>query len=258
MQALTLPARRGWLWLYEGFLLTRKSHVTLSLIVVSYWMLMAVINIVPVVGQIAVAVCIPIFSVSLMNACQAIEQNRLLSPMILLSGFNGNQRTLLVLGVAYLVGTLVILGLSSLVDGGSLFHFLLRGRMLDAGAPVSDEFVQAAQLALLFFAPLTMAYWFAPALVGWHGMSASKSIFFSLIACQRNWRAFLVYGFATVMCSAIIPGLVLGMIVRILPGGSAMLSALLTLLLVLVVAPTMYASFYISYRDIFVVIDENT
>lgn len=257
MQALTLPASRGWLWLYEGFLLVRKNPVMLSLVVVSYWLSMAAINIVPLLGQIAVAVCIPVFSVSIMNTCRAIEQGVAISPLILLSGFRDNRRTLLVLGAVYLLATFAILGLSTLVDGGSLFKLMLAGKALEPGAPETGEFVMAAQVALLFFVPLTMAYWYAPVLAGWHGMSVAKSIFFSLVACQRNWRAFLAYAAAVLMFVAIIPGMVLGMLVPVLPGGTAMLSGLLTLLLVLVVAPTMYASFYISYRDIFVAVDEN-
>ena len=257
MQALTLPARRGWLWLYEGFLLTRKSHVMLSLLIVSYWMLMAAINVVPFVGQVIVAVCIPVFSVSLMNACRAIEQNRQVSLAILFSGFNENRHTLLALGSGYFAATMAILGLSSLFDGVALFHYLLGEKVLEAGATASDELVLGAQIALVFFVPLTMAYWYAPVLAGWHGLSAMKSIFFSLVACQRNWRAFLVYGVAAVLFSAILPGMILGMIVPVLPGGSMTLSALLTMFLVLVVAPTLYASFYISYRDVFVAVDEN-
>ena len=42
------------------------------------------------------------------------------------------------------------------------------------------------------------ALWYAPLLVAWHGLSASKAAFFSAAAAWINWRAFLVYG-VTVM-----------------------------------------------------------
>jgi hypothetical protein len=35
-----------------------------------------------------------------------------------------------------------------------------------------------------------MAYWYAPVLAGWHGLSPAKALFFSFVACLRNWRAF--------------------------------------------------------------------
>lgn len=40
MQALTLPARRGWRWLTEGFQIFRKKQLLLSFLVLGYWVLM--------------------------------------------------------------------------------------------------------------------------------------------------------------------------------------------------------------------------
>ena len=255
MQALIIPVRRGWRWLLDGFAIVRKNPMMLSLVVLCYWLSMAVVSAVPLLGQIAVAVCIPAFSVSIMNACRAIDQNRPLSPMILLSGFASHRRTLLLLGAGYLVASVSILGFSALFDDGKLFQAMLAGKALESGLETNEDFVTAAQVALVLFIPLTMAYWFAPVLAGWHGFSGVKAIFFSLIACKRNWRAFLAYGTSVVVFVALIPGLALGALGALLPGG--VLSTLLTLLLVLVIAPTMYASFYVSYRDIFVAIDDD-
>ena len=42
-----------------------------------------------------------------------------------------------------------------------------------------------------------------------------------------------------------------------LAGGNELLTVVLTSLIVLVLLPTLYASFYVSYRDVFVSIDEN-
>jgi len=53
MQALTLPARHGWRWLAEGFRLFRKNHGMLAFLVVSYWLLMAVLNLIPWIGTAA-------------------------------------------------------------------------------------------------------------------------------------------------------------------------------------------------------------
>ena len=40
MQALTLPARRGSGWLFEGFGVYRKKPWALSLVVRGYWIVM--------------------------------------------------------------------------------------------------------------------------------------------------------------------------------------------------------------------------
>ena len=257
MQALTLPARRGWRWLFDGFLIFRKNHLMLSLIVLSYWMLMAVVNAVPVIGQIVVTLCLPFFSVSLMKACRLIDQRSTLSPRILLSGFYENPRALLILGVIYLCATFGILALSALIDDGVLFRFMVAGTLPDEQAQASGDYVGATKMGLLLFVPLMMAYWYAPVLVAWHGLSAGKALFFSFVACVRNWRAFLAYVFAVVIFGAVVPAFVLGLLSSSLAAGNSVMSTFLTVLVVLVIAPAMYASFYASYRDVFVVIDED-
>lgn len=257
MQALTLPARRGWRWLFDGFLIFRKNHLMFSLIVLSYWMMMAVVNAVPVVGQIVVTLCLPFFSVSLMNACRLIDQSSPLSPRILLSGFYENPRTLLTLGAIYLFATFGILALSALVDGGVLFQFMVAGELPDEQAQASGDYIGATQLGLSLFVPLVMAYWYAPVLAAWHGLSAGKALFFSFVACLRNWRAFLAYVLAVVIFGTLVPAFVLGLLSSSLGAGNSVLSTFLTVLVVLVIAPAMYASFYVSYRDVFVVIDED-
>ena len=43
-------------------------------------------------------------------------------------------------------------------------------------------------------------------------MPAVKALFFSFIACARNWRPFLTYGLGVAFISAILPGIVLGIV----------------------------------------------
>jgi len=254
MQALTLPASRGWRWLYEGFMILRKNQLMLTFIVIAYWMLMALVNSIPLIGQIAATVCIPVLSVSLMNACRMIEQGTPLKPQVLFSGFNENLRALLVLGALYLVIALGILGLTVLIDDGALFHLFVTGRQPDAGA--GGDVMLAAQVALVLFAPLVMAYWYAPVLVAWHGLPAGKSLFFSFVACARNWRAFLTYSAVILVFVALIPGLALGVMSSFFSDAKPF-SIVLTMLIVFIVVPSLYASFYVSYRDVFVRIDED-
>ena len=45
MHPLTLPAARGWRWLADGFRLFRQNHLMLTFLIVSYWMLMALVNV---------------------------------------------------------------------------------------------------------------------------------------------------------------------------------------------------------------------
>lgn len=257
MQALTLTARRGWRWVAEGFAIFRKNAPMLTMLVVSYWMLVALINLIPVVGAIVATVCIPAFSVSLMNACRDLDQGRSIGPQTLFSGFRENLRALLMLGGLYLAATIGILGISALADDGLLMRMMLAGTPPSEEALGSAEFLAATQLALLLLAPLLMAYWYAPALAAWHGFSASKALFFSFVAGVRNWRAFLAYAAAMIVYGAIVPGVLLGLLASLLPDGVNFFAALLSVPLLMVLAPTLFASFYVSYRDVFVTIDED-
>ncbi len=252
MQALSLPASSGWRWLSDGFLLFRKSHAMLTLLVISYWLLMALISQLPVLGTIIVTVCIPAFSVSLMNACQSIDRGGPVHYRLLFSGFASHLRPLLILGAIYLVATLSILALSSFFDDGVLWQRVFFGSKPPEEALKNGDLLNALLFFLSLFAPLSMAYWYAPTLTGWHGFQPGKALFFSFVACARNWRAFMFYGLSIASISMLLPALLLGVGALLFPEGTAVLTLLYTMLIVLVFAPTMFASFYVSYRDVFV------
>lgn len=257
MQALNLSAGHGWRWLSEGFALFRKSPLMLSLIVFSYWMMMAIVGSVPMLGQILVTLGIPIFSVSLMNTCRAIDRGETVKPFMLFSGFQGSLNTLFVLGAVYIALSAGILAVSALFDDGVLFRLIVQGQAPSEEARASGAYTVAAQVALALFVPLMLTYWYAPVLVAWHDLPAVKALFFSLVACLRNWSAFLVYGVCVLFFALFLPGLLLAMLLASLAGGAGMSATLLTFAVVLLVTPTLYASFYVSYRDVFVSADPN-
>jgi hypothetical protein len=251
MQALTLPADRGLRWLIEGFAVFQRKPALLSFLVLGYWLTMAVVSAIPVLGQLAGFILIPAFSVSLMNACRQIDKKEELPPRVLFSGFNRNPRTLFTLGLIYVLSTLAILGVSALFDGGLLFRMLVM-----AEAPTRETLEQStifisAQLTAVLLIPVILAFWFAPVLAAWHDMSAGKSLFFSLVACLRNWRPFLLYSLAVVVIGVFVPRL-LDVLLRAGDGVSQLLPTVITIAVSLILLPTLYASFYISYRDIFV------
>ena len=257
MQALTLPAAQGWRWLTDGFRIFRRNHLMLTFLVVSYWVLMALVNVIPVIGTIATTLCIPAFSVSLMNACRSIERGTPLGPQLLFSGFASNLRALLTLGAIYLAAVVAILGLSALADDGALMAMMLAGQKPDAETVSSGSLLLATEIALVLLCPLIMAYWYAPVLAGWHGLSPAKAMFFSFVACLRNWRPFLVYSLAIGVVATLVPGIVLGILAALLPSGASLVLVLMMVLLILVLAPTLFASFYVSYRDVFVSADDD-
>ena len=150
-----------------------------------------------------------------------------------------------------MLATLVVLGLSALFDGGLLFRMLVMGEAPAREALDKTSVFISAQLTVVLLIPIILAFWFAPVLVAWHDMPAGKSLFFSLVACLRNWRPFLLYSLTIGIIGVFVPRLIDGL----LGGGDGvgqLLPTMLTVMVSLILLPTLYASFYISYRDIFV------
>ena len=193
MQALNLPAARGWRWLGAGYALFRRNPAILSLLLLTYWMLLALVGSLPFIGSLITYLAMPALSLVLMNACRVLDRGLAVTPQSLSTGIRPQAPVLVGLGGLYLCGTLLILGLASLVDGGDLFRLMFIGG--DHGDLPADnpEFLLATQLALLLVVPLVMAFWFAPMLAAWHRQGAGKALFFSFFACLRNWRPFLLY-----------------------------------------------------------------
>ena len=250
MQVLRLPASRGLRWLIEGLAIFRKKPALLTFLVLGYWLSMGVVSAIPYLGQMVSFILIPAFSVSLMNACRIIDQDEELPPQVLFSGFHRNLQTLLTLGIVYIAASVIILGLSSLFDGGLLFRMLVLGEDPTREALAETSVFISAQLAIVLLIPVVMAFWFAPVLAAWHDMPTGKTLFFSLVACARNWRAFLVYSLAVGVIGIFIPRLISALLGTGEAAGA--LPTLFTVMVSLILLPTLYASFYISYRDIFV------
>jgi hypothetical protein len=148
-------------------------------------------------------------------------------------------------------GLLGALSLSSLVDGGALLKFMLSNSRAERAMVEDADFTLSALFIMLLMAPVLMAWWFAPVLAAWHRLGVGKALFFSFIACWMNWRPFLVYGLGLLIVAGILPGVLLGILLLVMPGAANLVTALVTMPMVLVIAPTIFASFYASYRDIF-------
>ncbi len=250
----TVPAGYGWNWVLTGFALFRKSPAMWAFLTLSYIMLMQLLGMIPVFGWFAATVLIPVFSASFMIASRELDQGRKLRIDLLFSGFKSNLPALLGQGGLYLAGGLAILGLSALVDGGMLLQLMVLGTKPPDEAYADGSLAGAAILAGTLYMPVLAAFWFAPALSAWRNLPALQALFYSLFASLRNWRAFVAYGLALALlslaCSAVL--FVLALLARGLLGNKSQSAFVLVMLpVMLTYVPTLFASFYASYRDVF-------
>ena len=250
----TVPAGHGWKWVLTGFALFRKSPAMWAFLTLSYIMLMQILGMIPILGWFAATVLIPAFSASFMIVSRELDQGRKLGFDLLFSGFRTNLPALLRQGGLYLASGLAILGLSAAIDGGLLLQLMVFGEKPPAAAFEDGSLAGAAMLAGALYLPVLAAFWFAPALSAWRDLPALQALFYSFFAALSNWRAFFAYGLALALLSMICSFalFVLALLVRGLLGNRSQDAFLLVMLpVMLTYVPTLFASFYASYRDVF-------
>jgi hypothetical protein len=245
----TVPARHGWFWLVRGFFLFRKNPAMWTLLVFTYWILIAIVNQIPVAGPAVATLFLPAFSVSFMAICEELDERGPLRPALLFAGFRRELPTLLVLGVLYLLAVMLVLGISALADGGALANWAIYGTAPDAAAIRDGSLSTALIVASAAGTPVVMAFWFAPVLAAWDRMGAAKALFFSFFAGWRNWRAFLFYGSVLALAGAALSVALLTAAVMLRGYPDMLRLGLITA--VLITMPTLFGSFYAAYRDIF-------
>jgi uncharacterized membrane protein len=234
MEPRSVGAGQGWQWIADGFGLFRKSPLIWIVLLVIYMVIFMVLSIVPVVGPLVMMLLSPVFTAGFMLGCKALEQGEDLEIGHLFGGFQQNASTLVTVGGLYLVGYLLIFVLMALLGGGSMVSMAMMGGehadpAVMTAAMGTMSFALLVALALLV--PLMMAYWFAPALVVFHGMGAVDAMKLSFAACLKNVVPFLVYGVVALIL----------MIIAAIPLGLGMI----------VLLPVLVASLYTCYTDIF-------
>ncbi|CAB1370357.1 BPSS1780 family membrane protein [Denitratisoma oestradiolicum] len=242
MQAHRLPARHGVLWLVAGFRLFRTNPPLLTALTLGYFFAVLVVNLLPLVGPFLLTLGLPSLTLVVANGCREIEAVGALRPGALFHGLREHRKALLQLGGLNLLASLVL-----------LLALVLSGlESVDLVQPDPEQLMRLALLMLVLAIPLLLAFWFAPMLTGWEGVTPMKSVFFSIVATVRNWRVFAVYGLAVGTIGVALPGLLIvlaSLVSSAVAGGLAMF---LRMAMMLVLAPVLMASVYLSYRDVFV------
>jgi hypothetical protein len=251
MKLNIVPAKTGVLWFRQGVRTFFKQPLALMGLFFLFMLAMSVFSMVPLLGNVLALTILPGATLGLMAATREASLSKFPMPKVLLSGFSAGRqqlRAMLVLGLLYAVGFLLVLGLSALMDGGKFAHLYLFGGSLSAESVQSTDFQEAFVLAMVLYMPLSLLFWHAPALVHWHGISPVKSLFFSLVACLRNFWAFTVY--SLVWLGAF---LAMGMVVAIIAGltDSAEQVAGFIFPAAIVMAAMFFTSIYFTFNDCF-------
>ena len=229
-----VSASYGWWWIAKGFGLFRKSPIMWLAMFGCYFLLGMASSIIPIIGPITLNLLAPVFIAGFMFGCRALEQGQPLEIKYLFAGFKSHTAQLITVGGLYFSGILLIVGIMFVSLDPSVMHALMANEKLtdaQAQALVGSNFKLSVLWALLLAAPLMMAYWFAPILVAFHGLTAFQALKQSFLASLKNITPSLVYGIVAFIL----------LVVAMIPFGLGLL----------VMIPTMMATLYTSYRDIF-------
>jgi len=233
MPGRSLSAGRGWSWIMGGWSFFTAAPLMWIVFIIALVIGSVVFQFFPIVGSLAWQVLSPVLSAGLVLGCRSLETSGELELEHLFAGFRTNFGQLVVLGLLYVGGGLLILGVMFAFVGSAIVMAVIHG---DADAlaqafAISAPLVVGSFISLILAGLLLSAYWFAPALVVMHGVAPAKAMMASLGATFRNVGPFLVYGLVMFFF----------LIVAMIPLGLGML----------VWAPVMIASGYFSYREVF-------
>ncbi len=229
-----VSANRGITWLLDGFDYFRKDWLAWIGVLIIFFIITLVASLIPVVNLLF-NIVVPIFFGGLMIGCRDQDQGASFNIAHLFAGFSNNPGQYLLLGLLYFVG-IIIVGVLTIILmivmlGGMEFITELQSGDIDALIANSVNILLAVLIGLLFYLPLLMAIWFAPALIALENQSVLDAMRNSFRGCLVNVMPFLLYG-------------LIGLVFSILATIPLMLGWL-------VLTPMIIASIYIAYRDIF-------
>ena len=258
MKLNIVPARTGLAWVKLGFKTFLQQPLAMSGLFFMFMALLSIASLLPFVGAALALALLPAATLGLMAATQEATKGKFPMPSILISAFRaGKQRlhAMITLGAMYAVGFLVIMGISSLIDGGQFAKLYLVGGKITEELVLQSSFQAAMWVTLALYLPLSLMFWHAPALVHWHGVTPVKSVFFSFMACYKNFGAFTVYGLVWVgVFMVAIVGV--GLIATLL--GNPAMATLAMFPIALIFFAMFFTSIYFTFRDSFEATQEGT
>jgi hypothetical protein len=247
-----VPARTGITWVKQGIKTFFKQPFALGGLVLMNFGICQLLAILPLIGVFAVVALMPAFNLGLLAASRSANDGIFPKPMTLFEAFrSGPAKTkqMLALGGLYTLGMLLVVSVF-------VYFFGLQPEGIPAADSanfekmiVKDEFLIAIAAALIVYIPLSITFWHAPALVYWYGISPIKALFFSLVACLRNFGAMLVYVFSW-LALLWLGGLVITILAIAMGAESSVV--LIAVPLALLIVSMFYCSIYFTFKDNFI------
>jgi hypothetical protein len=251
MQLNLVTAKTGTVWVKQGMRTFTRQPLALAGLFFMFMAIMTITSQIPYIGFVIAMMLLPAATLGLMAATREADEGRFPMPLILLTAFRAGQaetRSMLVLGALYAASFLMAMGVSYLVDGGDFARVYLGGDSPTREVMMDGNFQAAMWVFIGLHLPLSLMFWHAPALVHWHGMSPIKSLFFSIVACFRNFGAYAVFGlmWLSVLVMIVVAVMTVGGLI-----GNPGLAGDVLFPVMLVMASMFFTSLYFTFCDTF-------
>ncbi|PXW89973.1 putative membrane protein [Nitrosomonas sp. Nm84] len=233
MEIHQVNAKQGLQWILSGFYLFRKAPLAWIMVCFTLVLIAMSMSFIPLLGKFVFTLISPAFLAGIMLGCKDMEQGKPLEIAHLLAAFRTSPAPLITIGGVYLIGQILIIGLVMLIGGSQMTDMLLYGKRVDESElmGVMSNMLTSSLIALTLSIPLMMASWFSPLLVIFHNVPPIVAMQRSFFACLRNFIPFQIYGITLIVLT----------ILCLMPYGIGLI----------VLIPVMFASIYVSYKDIF-------
>lgn len=233
MEPRTVPIRQGWEWYADGWRLFMKNPVVWVLMTLIVGVIVVVLQFIPLLGALAVALVIPVFMGGLIVTARYLRDERPVEVTTLFEGFRdrGRLTPLLILGAIMLGAQIVMMLAGMLLMGGPMVAGAMMGgevaRMVGFGFGAMFGSLVIVVLMLAIGAAMV----FAVPLVMLRGEEPVAAILKSLQACLANLVPMLVF--------------------FIIYGVLAMIAAIPLFLGMLVLVPVATGAVYTAFTEIF-------
>lgn len=245
----TIGIRDGWLWFSAGFARYRRNPILMMFWVMTYWTMLGLVGLMPVVGDVLVAALAPVLMVGVLAGCRELDRDLMPSFTVMFSGLGARLQPLMGLGLIHFALTIGALALTAFWDGGALLQYMARGTLGSPELPMPNPAEMSATgliVALLAYVPVLLAFAYAPLLVAWRNFGLGKALFFSLVASWRAWRGLIGFLAALVVFGILLPSLAMMLLVS-LGLDDTLVTSLVIVPIVAILAPTVVSGFYTSY-----------
>lgn len=230
----SVAADRGLAWWTEAWALFMRNPLLWVALGVILLVGAIVIGMVPLLGGLAVSLLMPVLIGGWLLTARKVEQGGTLEVMDLFAGFQGDKLMPLIVLGALLLAAMVVIGLVAGVLGLGAMWGMFAGGMHNSTAGMMAAMgtgLLGMAVAMLLFAAVSFALWFAPALVVFHNVPPIDAIKLSANAVLKNIVPFVVYGVIYIVAA----------IVASIPFGLGWI----------VLVPLGLLTAYVSYREVF-------